>query len=577
MDFDSHKPFIWRKKYEDQGLKVDDKQIEEETRRRIEENKLELERIRERQIKRNLEYQQKLNDNEFLQRQKEVEHHEHWEQQEEEFDLRQRRLRSKIRIRDGRAKPIDLLAYYIDVFGADFDDKKSRSVYLPNQEIDLSDSLIELLDPCEWFNGLSSSDLESLEPDIKVYMNCDNKLNMQYWTDLLDITNCELATIRRSHSESVADAAVLNELISLFDGKSMSELDDIERELTDFLKSDDPSVDPALYQAAILRLRADRARMRLTLNHKKNLKRQKERILKKSSDKPDSGRPGSHDQSIDDKQLSRIKLESQVSEDNPKPEEQRVAGESQADDVDTSDDSEDEDSEVPQELKNDVNPAVKEYEEGNYSPKMCRKSQLEPGTTCVDHDKMIELLAHQRYQVSKASNLDEVKLAMMTNEEKAFIDAAKKDMNTDESVFANETAVRGSDNRPMSYNWSDRYQPRKPRYFNKVHTGFEWNKYNQTHYDIDNPPPKVVQGYKFNIFYPDLIDKTKAPTFTLTPCKDDKDFCVIRFSAGPPYEDIAFRIVNREWNSSHKSGYRCQFSHNTLQLWFQFKRYRYRR
>ena len=24
---------------------------------------------------------------------------------------------------------------------------------------------------------------------------------------------------------------------------------------------------------------------------------------------------------------------------------------------------------------------------------------------------------------------------------------------------------------------------------------------------MDNPPPKIVQGYKFNIFYPDLIDK----------------------------------------------------------------------
>ena len=29
--------------------------------------------------------------------------------------------------------------------------------------------------------------------------------------------------------------------------------------------------------------------------------------------------------------------------------------------------------------------------------------------------------------------------------------------------------------------------------------GYEWNKYNQTHYDTDNPPPKVVQGYKFNV------------------------------------------------------------------------------
>ena len=29
--------------------------------------------------------------------------------------------------------------------------------------------------------------------------------------------------------------------------------------------------------------------------------------------------------------------------------------------------------------------------------------------------------------------------------------------------------------------------------------GYEWNKYNQTHYDSDNPPPKIVQGYKFNV------------------------------------------------------------------------------
>ena len=43
------------------------------------------------------------------------------------------------------------------------------------------------------------------------------------------------------------------------------------------------------------------------------------------------------------------------------------------------------------------------------------------------------------------------------------------------------------------YWWHDKYRPRKPKYFNRVHTGYEWNKYNQTHYDQDNPPPKVVQ------------------------------------------------------------------------------------
>jgi len=88
------------------------------------------------------------------------------------------------------------------------------------------------------------------------------------------------------------------------------------------------------------------------------------------------------------------------------------------------------------------------------------------------------------------------------------------------------------------YWWHDKYRPRKPKYFNRVHTGYEWNKYNQTHYDHDNPPPKIVQGYKFNIFYPDLVDKSKAPTYSIEKDGSTGETCLIRFHAGPPYEDI---------------------------------------
>merc|ERR1712224_148428 len=101
------------------------------------------------------------------------------------------------------------------------------------------------------------------------------------------------------------------------------------------------------------------------------------------------------------------------------------------------------------------------------------------------------------------------------------------------------------------------------------------NKYNQTHYDHDNPPPKMVQGYKFNIFYPDLIDKGKAPKYMLEK-GDGPDNVIHRFHAGPPYEDCAFKIVNREWNLSHKFGFRCVFDRGVLQLYFNFKRWRYR-
>ncbi|KAK6051957.1 hypothetical protein COOONC_10538 [Cooperia oncophora] len=130
---------------------------------------------------------------------------------------------------------------------------------------------------------------------------------------------------------------------------------------------------------------------------------------------------------------------------------------------------------------------------------------------------------------------------------------ARKGMESDEATFSVEQPLEA-----QSHLWSDKYRPRKPTYLNRaylnrVQTGFDWNKYNQTHYDMDNPPPKIVQGYKFNIFYPDLLDPSTTPSFTVTPC-DDPDFAVLRFKvcAGPPYEDIAFKCVNREWEMSLK-------------------------
>ena len=86
----------------------------------------------------------------------------------------------------------------------------------------------------------------------------------------------------------------------------------------------------------------------------------------------------------------------------------------------------------------------------------------------------------------------------------------------------------------VTYWWQDKYRPRKPRYFNRVRTGWDWNRYNHSHYDFDNPPPKKIQGYKFTIFYPDLIDKTTAPKYFVERA-DEKEYAILRFHAGPPY------------------------------------------
>uniref|UniRef100_A0A6G1SIG3 Splicing factor Cactin n=1 Tax=Aceria tosichella TaxID=561515 RepID=A0A6G1SIG3_9ACAR len=506
---DIQKPFIWRKKYEEQGVEIDEKKIEEECRRRAEANKAELAKIKERQQRREQEYRQKLLDNEALQRQKEAEQHEHWEQQEDDFVLRQSRQKSKIRIRDGRAKPIDLFAHYIDIFGVKIDDSGQVKGYLKEEKIDLSESPIELLNPSEWFNGLRLADLEELEPGILDYMNADFVDNRQYWQDLLDITRNEIAKLQaaeKPESGSDINPAVLNDLKSLWDGKSVEELEEMEQEIETMLQDDDPTIDEGFYRSSLMRLKAHRAKTRLTVKHEENLKH---------SDR------------------KRVTVE----QDRSKQVEQSDTVEMDVD-------------------KNET--CIDDYKRNCYSPD--KISQLEPGIEAKNYEEEFILLKYQRI---KACN----------NPTPADDADISTEMDANEAPFSCEVP----DNRNKTYIWADKYQPRKPRYFNRVHTGFEWNKYNQTHYDIDNPPPKVVQGYKFNIFYPDLIDKSKAPRFTITPCDDDKDFCTIRFIAGPPYEDLAFRIVNREWNNTHKSGYRCQFINNMLQLWFQFKRCKYRR
>jgi len=168
---------------------------------------------------------------------------------------------------------------------------------------------------------------------------------------------------------------------------------------------------------------------------------------------------------------------------------------------------------------------------------------------------------------SKAAEIEEIAIAaaVPTNVATDF-------GNLEEELgLANEIELEGS-----TFIWQEKYRPRKPRYFNRVKTGYDWNKYNQTHYDHDNPPPKTVQGYKFNIFYPDLIDRTNTPQYYLEPTKS-QEFCIIKFRAGPPYEDVAFKIINREWNKSRKRGFRCTFERGVLSLYFNFKTHWYRK
>lgn len=196
------------------------------------------------------------------------------------------------------------------------------------------------------------------------------------------------------------------------------------------------------------------------------------------------------------------------------------------------------------------------------------------------HEKMLvrqlERLEKKKEQL-KAKGIDQEAEKEKIEAEKAASSMVPKNVNADIGDLENELGLDDEfELANTGYSWQDKWRPRKPRYFNRVKTGYDWNKYNQTHYDHDNPPPKTVQGYKFNIFYPELVDKTKTPQFFIEPA-DSPEFCILRFHAGPPYEDIAFKIINREWNRSRKRGFRSTFERGVLSLYFNFTTHWYRR
>jgi len=200
---------------------------------------------------------------------------------------------------------------------------------------------------------------------------------------------------------------------------------------------------------------------------------------------------------------------------------------------------------------------------------------LDPEADKADLErKRAEVLNEQQRRLQEAAATAEEDPLELTPLERASVMKSMGGMEDGDTMLGPGSEVNLES---QVYWWHDKYRPRKPKYFNRVHTGYEWNKYNQTHYDHDNPPPKIVQGYKFNIFYPDLVDKIKAPTYAIERDGGTGETCLIRFHAGPPYEDIAFRIVNKEWEYSHKKGFKCTFERGILHVYFNFKRYRYRR
>ncbi|KAF4681875.1 hypothetical protein FOZ60_011382 [Perkinsus olseni] len=205
-------------------------------------------------------------------------------------------------------------------------------------------------------------------------------------------------------------------------------------------------------------------------------------------------------------------------------------------------------------------------------------SALEPITEEASRSEMAETRRKIVEQWDRKDRSAKAEANLLTAAEKRLLAEERNrkvdDGDVTEEMF-NEVYVAPGE-AGKTYAWEDKYRPRKPKFYNKVKTGFDWNKYNQTHYDKETPPPKKVMGYRFNILYPDLIDMRKTPQYH-QEASPTPGTIILRFSAGPPYEDIAFKISNKEWDYDRRSGFKAVFERGMLQLHFNFKRDRYRR
>jgi len=523
-------PFVWHKKLEQQGLNhLSAKEQKSLIKAKQECNKKELEKVKRQRLERERERQERDKEMEMIQREREAEHFKAWEDQEDKFHLEQAKLRSRIRIKDGRAKPIDLLAKY--------------ATSAEEGAEDLSG--LEMHEPYTYLNGLTMSDLENLLADIKVYIELEQGKNVDFWKDMTTITQDELKTLRkiaerekysRDTRREGINEVVKDDVLAMFKGKSYKELSTLKKSITKKLNED---IDVGYWEALLSLLTAYLARARLRERHQELLKQKLMKLKEEQMNEKEEATclPQIIQESSDQPGTS---FEQKEFEDDKGPSASLTL------------------EDIEQRCR-------EEYEEGCYSPKMIQASDLPADAVITDEREDQITLNGKRSLLSKTGRAGSA-------QEEAFMKIAKLGMDGDEASFSVESNISN-----QVILWADKYRPRKPRFFNRVHTGFEWNKYNQTHYDFDNPPPKLVQGYKFNIFYPDLINQTIPPKYSLIPDKDP-NFVVLRFSAGAPYEDIAFKIVNREWEYSNKHGFRCQFINNSIfQLWFHFKRYRYRR
>lgn len=562
--------FVWKKKerLEKRSKRSNERDADPSEKRRA--MQLELDRIEQRRQERQrfFEDRERQRDMERLERDKAAMGN--WAEREALFELEQAKKKARIRIREGRALPVDIIAVNLLLFT---DTELASSLEADNLDVDAES-------PLHLIRSLSVPKLEQLLRDIEPFAKLEkDRFCKEFWRVMQVCCRAEISE-RAMIDNGYGDELASTEMRASVSAMSLEELQDIlsRKGVVSSGSSLPNSASNAEYIEQVL---VAEARILLEQMHRQivdyRVQQSSSHGTRKKKNEADSVA----------KQVERIqqRLLTELSSLETLMEKRAAIGRPER----LSDD------EVQLMIEGFWSATAKPggcvYEESEsrrtiekfqldlLSDKLgvhvMRKGDVPEGTTS---EELLESSFRRQFASEEAERI----AAEASGQ--AYIPSPGNYHSLEQTP--DDEFTRGPDQQftgevdvhnQQKFSWADKYRPRKPRYFNRIRTTFEWNQYNRTHYDKSNPPPKVVQGYCFNIFYPDLVDKSVTPTYKIERDEGWPDTAVLRFSAGPPYEDVAFRILNKEWEKGRHKGFRCVFDRGTLQLQFRFKRHIYRR
>ena len=242
---------MWHKKIEKSLMSgVDAKELGlKAERRRHEERLKEIEKVKQQREQRERERVEKEEEREIMAREEALIEAVELEKKEEEFHLQQAKMRSDIRVKEGRARAIDLV---------------SRNIHAEPgaPEFDFG------VHPLEIFDGLTVSEMDELVVDLRNYAHLDREDARRgfFWSNMIAVADAELfearrredidrARVRGVDTRDLVDhglhASLDGEVRDMLEGKSFAELEELEGEIEASLRA--PDAAESEYWTAVLR------------------------------------------------------------------------------------------------------------------------------------------------------------------------------------------------------------------------------------------------------------------------------------------------------------------------------------